>query len=250
MRTSPPDRVLSRETHLLAGSLVLTGQEARSSPGLMAESRSFDRVAAEMRACRLCRDAPQFLPRLPHEPRPIIQGSAGARLCIASQAPGTQAHRSGIPFDDASGRRLRAWLGVTDAEFYDPAHLAIIPMGACFPGQDAKGGDLPPRRECAAVWRPALMDALPKLELILLIGRHAQAWHLGKACAGGLTDTMSRWREFLSSGRKPRFLPLPHPSWRNNVWLRRNPWFETDLLPVLRREVRAIMISGKGEASR
>jgi len=215
----------------------------------MAESRSFDQIAAELRSCRLCRDAPQFLPGLPHEPRPIIQGSASARLCIASQAPGTQAHRSGIPFHDASGNRLRAWLGLTDSEFYDPMRVAIIPMGACFPGQDAKGGDLPPRRECAAVWRSPLMNALPKLELVLLIGRYAQMWHLGSAGTGGLTQTMMRWREFLSVPTQPRMLPLPHPSWRNNVWLRQNPWFETDVLPALRSEVRAIMTSGNTETA-
>jgi uracil-DNA glycosylase len=213
----------------------------------MTETRSFDEMAVELRACRLCREAPQFLPALAHEPRPIIQGSTAARLCIASQAPGTRAHRSGIPFQDASGHRLRDWLGLSEPEFYDPANIAIIPMGACFPGQDLKGGDLPPRRECAAAWRPALMNALPRLELILLVGRHAQTWHLGETGAGSLMDTMSRWREHLSADKRPRVLPLPHPSWRNNVWLRQNPWFEADLLPVLRREVRAIVTSPNAE---
>lgn len=205
---------------------------------------SFDDLAARLRACRICRDAPRHGGPLPQEPRPILQGSATARLCIASQAPGTRAQASGIPFRDPSGVRLRRWLGLDEAAFYDPARVAIVPMGACFPGQDAKGGDLPPRRECAAAWRAPLFTALPDLELILLIGQYAQAWHLGAAFQGGLTATVQRWREILAAEGRPRLLPLPHPSWRNNGWLRRHPWFEAELLPVLRDRVRTIVRPG------
>lgn len=143
---------------------------------------------------------------------------------------------------DPSGVRLRAWLGLDEAAFYDAARVAIVPMGACFPGLDAKGGDLPPRRECAATWRAPIFEHLPALDLILLIGGYAQAWHLGAASRGGLTGTVRRWRDILAEPRRPRLLPLPHPSWRNNGWLRRNPWFEAELLPALRAEVAAIMV--------
>ncbi len=200
----------------------------------------FDALAQQLRACRICRDEPRYGSALPHEPRPIIQGSASARLCIASQAPGTRAHASGIPFDDRSGTRLREWLGLDKAEFYDPSKVAIVPMGSCFPGQDAKGGDLGPRRECAQTWRQPLFQALPDLELVLLIGQYAQAWHLGDDFRDGLTGTVRRWREILSNPQRPRILPLPHPSWRNNGWLKTNSWFEEELLPVLRSEIRSM----------
>jgi len=203
-------------------------------------SPDFDDLAEQLRACRICRDAPRYGSALPHEPRPILQGSALARLCIASQAPGTRAHASGIPFDDRSGTRLREWLGIDRAMFYDASKVAIVPMGSCFPGQDAKGGDLGPRRECAEAWRQPLFQALPSLELILLIGQYAQSWHLGDAFRDGLTGTVRRWREILASLQRPRILPLPHPSWRNNGWLRTNSWFEEELLPVLRSEIRSM----------
>jgi uracil-DNA glycosylase len=203
-------------------------------------SPDFDKLAGQLRACRICRDAPVFGGALPHEPRPIIQGSASARLCIASQAPGTRAHASGIPFADRSGSRLREWLGLGEAEFYDASKVAIVPMGSCFPGQDAKGGDLGPRRECAQTWRAPLFEALPNLELVLLIGQYAQAWHLGDEFRDGLTQTVRRWREIIDSPQKPRILPLPHPSWRNNGWLKTNSWFEAELLPVLRSEIRTM----------
>jgi uracil-DNA glycosylase len=199
-----------------------------------------DTITARWRACRVCRDAPRYGAALPHEPRPIFQVGETARLCIASQAPGTRAHAIGKPFYDPSGVRLRAWLGLDETVFYDAARVAIVPMGACFPGLDAKGGDRPPRRECAEVWRAPVLAALPRLELILVIGGYAQAWHLGEAFEG-LTGTVRRWREILAEPRRPRVLPLPHPSWRNNAWLRKNPWFETDLLPVLRAEVRVLV---------
>jgi len=202
----------------------------------MSDTPAIDDVIQRLRACRLCRDTPRYGAALPHEPRPIIQGSATARLCIASQAPGTRAHAAGKSFFDPSGVRLRA-----EATFYDATRVAIVPMASCFPGHDAVGGDLPPRRECAEVWRPAIFAALPRLELILVIGQYAQAWHLGEEFRDGLTGTVKRWREILDSPRRPRVLPLPHPSWRNNGWLRRNPWFEAELLPVLRQEVRSIL---------
>jgi uracil-DNA glycosylase len=202
----------------------------------------FDDLATQLRGCRICRDLPVFGRPLPHEPRPIIQGSAKAKLCIASQAPGTRAHASGKPFSDRSGVRLRDWLGTDEATFYDPARVAIVPMGSCFPGQDAKGSDLPPRRECANRWREPIFQALPDLRLVLLIGQYAQAWHMGEDFRDGLTGTVMRWRDILSDGRNPRFLPLPHPSWRNNGWLRRNPWFEEELIPVLRAEVSSMLM--------
>jgi uracil-DNA glycosylase len=160
---------------------------------------------------------------------------------VCSQAPGTRVHASGIPFTDPSGERLRAWMGVTPQEFYDETRLAIIPMGFCFPGQDAKGGDLPPRAECAKHWHGTLFEALPQLELVLAVGSYAQRWHLGTETGDSLQETMVAWRKHLRRKRHPRLLPLPHPSWRNNAWLKRNPWFEVELLPVLRREVRALL---------
>ena len=196
-----------------------------------------DELVRELRACRVCRDLPHFDPALVHEPRPIIQASATSRLCIASQAPGTLAHASGKPFKDPSGKRLRAWLDLDEETFYDASKVAIVPMGSCFPGQDANGGDLPPRRECAEIWRDRLFAAMPNIEIILLVGQFSQRWHLG-ALKQGLTATVSNWRTILEADTRPRLLPLPHPSWRNNGWLKRNPWFETDLLPTLREQVR------------
>ena len=210
-------------------------------------SESIEAVAARLRACRLCRDAPRLGPPMPHEPRPIIQAAAGARLLIASQAPGTRVHASGTPFMDRSGVRLRAWLGLDEAAFYDASRLAIVPMGHCFPGLDAKGGDLPPRRECAPAWRLPVLAALPNLDLVLAIGLHAQRWHLGAAASAGLTVTVARWREILAGPHRPRILPLPHPSWRNNVWLSRHPWFEAELLPVLREEVARLMAGPRAQ---
>lgn len=190
-----------------------------------------------VRACRICRDAPRRLPPLPHQPRPVIQASATARLCVAGQAPGTRVHASGRPFTDPSGVRLRRWLGIDETVFYDPARVAVVPMGFCFPGQDAKGGDLPPRRECAPTWHARVFAAMPQIELVLAIGRYAQDWHLGDQKGRDLTAIVADWRALLDRPAMPRVLPLPHPSWRNNAWLRRNPWFESELVPVLQREV-------------
>jgi uracil-DNA glycosylase len=188
-------------------------------------------------ACRICVDQPTGRP-LPHAPRPVLLPSAKARILIAGQAPGTKVHLSGTPFTDASGDRLRDWLGVTPDEFYDARNFAIVPMGFCFPGQDAKGGDLPPRRECAPAWRAPLMAAMPEIELVLTIGLYAQAWHLGETRSASLTETVANWRSIFSAPSRPVVLPLPHPSWRNSGWLKKNPWFEMDLLPFLKTEIR------------
>jgi uracil-DNA glycosylase len=199
-----------------------------------------ENVLGAIRACRRCVEAPFGKP-LPHEPRPVLRASATARLAVCSQAPGTKVHASGTPFTDRSGDRLREWMGVTGEEFYDETRVAIVPMGFCFPGQNAAGADLPPRRECASLWHRDLFAALPQLELVLAVGSYAQSWHLRDAAGTTLQETMLGWRRHLKRKRRPRVLPLPHPSWRNNKWLTDNPWFEKELLPVLRREVRALL---------
>jgi uracil-DNA glycosylase len=200
-------------------------------------SDALEQLTAQIRACRICVENPIGKP-LPHEPRPVVVASSSARILIASQAPGTKVHVSGVPFTDASGDRLRSWLGVTDAEFYDPQKFAIVPMGFCFPGQDAKGGDLPPRRECALRWREPLMALMPQIDLVLTIGIYAQTWHMGAARRSSLSETVMNWRTVWDTSPARKVLPLPHPSWRNTGWLKRNPWFETDLLPFLRTEIR------------
>jgi uracil-DNA glycosylase len=192
-------------------------------------------------ACRICVEAPLRRP-LPHEPRPVAWLSATARILIAGQAPGTRVHASGRPFTDPSGDRLRSWMGVDEATFYDRSRIAIVPMGFCFPGLDAKGGDLPPRPECRATWHDRLMTAMPRIELILAVGATAQAYHmdrLGLAAlrAATLTGTVANWRAIHDAGGQPRLFVMPHPSWRNSGWLKRHPWFDDDLLPVLRAEV-------------
>lgn len=203
-----------------------------AAPGL-----ALNDLVTAIRACRVCVESPRGKP-LPHEPRPVLRASGTARLVICGQAPGTRVHASGRPFTDRSGDRLRDWMGVTPEEFYDEARVAIVPMGFCFPGHDTKGGDLPPRRECVTLWHDRLFGALPQVELVLAVGLYAQDFLLGKAKDKTLQETMLRWREHLKAERYPRVLPLPHPSWRNNAWLAKNPWFEIELLPVLRREVR------------
>jgi uracil-DNA glycosylase len=207
---------------------------------MRAEASELDRLIASIRSCRYCVETPNGKP-LPHEPRPVLRVSDTARLAVCSQAPGTRVHASGIPFTDPSGDRLRDWMGVSPQEFYDEARIAIIPMGFCFPGQDESGGDLPPRAECAKLWHRSLFDRLSQIELVLAVGSYAQAWHLGSEAGPSLQTTMLDWRKHLGWRRQPRILPLPHPSWRNNGWLTRNPWFEEELLPVLRREVRKLL---------
>jgi len=197
-------------------------------------------LARRVRACRICAERP-FRTPLPHEPNPILRISSTARLCIASQAAGTLAHATTTPFNDPSGERLRDWLGVTPDEFYDESRIAIVPMGFCFPGQDEKGGDLPPRRECAPAWRKEVFGTMPNIELVLAIGQYAVGWHLGRLKRKNLTETVEAWREVLRESGPPPVLPLPHPSWRNNAWLKRHPFFEAELLPELRRRVRAIL---------
>lgn len=197
-----------------------------------------DALLTRISRCRLCADDPaKGKQPLPHEPRPVVRAAKTARLVIAGQAPGTRVHKTGIPFNDPSGDRLRDWLGVDRDTFYDTSRIAIVPMGFCFPGLDAKGGDLPPRKECAPAWRDQVFEQLPNAELLLVIGLYAQAWHLGEHRRRNLTETVAAWREFVALSEKPGVLPLPHPSWRNNAWLRKNPWFESELLPHLRAEV-------------
>lgn len=204
----------------------------------MMPSVELERLTDAARACRICVDAPLGRP-LPHEPRPVLRPSSTARILLASQAPGTKVHLSGMPFTDASGDRLRAWLGVTSDEFYDTDKFAIVPMGFCFPGQDAKGGDLPPRKECAPAWRAPFMALMPQIEIVLTIGIYAQSWHMGAARRGSLTETVRDWRAIWDSRASRKVLPLPHPSWRNTGWLKQNPWFEIELLPFLRSEIRS-----------
>ena len=189
-----------------------------------------DLALAEARACRLC------AADLPLGPRPVLRASATARLMIVGQAPGTRVHASGIPFNDPSGDRLRAWLGIDRETFYDERRLAILPMGLCYPGQDARGADKPPMKICAPTWHPRIRPLLPKLELTLLVGLYAQARYLGPARKKSLTETVQCWRDY-----GPAFLPLPHPSWRNTAWLKRNPWFEAEVLPELRRRVATLL---------
>lgn len=197
-------------------------------------------------ACRRCVAAPVGAP-LPVPPRPIFVLSGTARLVIASQAPGFRAFTTGIPFQDPSGERLRDWMGLAPAQFYDPGRVMILPMGFCFPGHDSARGDLPPRPECRTTWHDAVFAGLPQVETILAVGLHAIRYHLtrlhpGRALPASLTALVEAWRELGALGRRPRLIPLPHPSWRNSAWLKRNPFFETDLLPVLRAEVRRLVV--------
>lgn len=195
----------------------------------MKKPENLDRLVREIRACTLC--APYL------EPRPIIHVSKTAKLCIASQAPGLVVHKTGISFNDASGDRLREWMGVTREEFYDESRIALTGMAFCFPGYDKNGSDLPPRKECAATWRVRLFNALPQFETILLVGSYAQTWHLGDRVKSNMTETVRAWREYT-----PQFIPMPHPSWRNTGWLKRNPWYADELLPYLRRRVRRLLV--------
>ncbi len=184
----------------------------------------------DIRACRICAGS------LGHEPRPVLRLSKTARLCIAGQAPGMRVHNTGIPYNDPSGDRLRTWLGVDRELFYDESKIAVIPMGFCFPGYDEAGADKPPRPECVRTWHDRLFAAAPQFPLTLVMGLYAQRYHLKGRTKASVTDTVKAWREYA-----PKVFPLPHPSWRNNAWLKKNPWFETDLLPELRARVAAAL---------
>lgn len=204
-------------------------------------SEDYAACAAAIRACRICVEAPKGRP-LPHEPRPVFRGLPTARIILAGQAPGTKVHVSGMPYTDASGTRLRDWLGIGEEVFYDEARIAIIPMGFCFPGQDAKGADLPPRPECALHWHDRLMKHFGQAELLVLIGQYAQRYHfkrlaMERRLGANLQQTVEDWRALYEGSRSPRIIAIPHPSWRNTGWLKKNPWFERDLVPVLRQEV-------------
>lgn len=188
---------------------------------------SLDALLPEVLACRICEA------HLEHGPRPVLQVDAAATILIAGQAPGRRVHESGIPFDDPSGDRLRDWMGVDRDTFYSP-RIAILPMGFCYPGS-GRSGDLPPRPECAPAWREQLLAALPNVALTLVLGKYAQDYHLG-AERSTVTDLVSRWESFW-----PTHLPLPHPSPRNRIWVRRNPWFETDVIPALQSRIQEIL---------
>jgi uracil-DNA glycosylase len=185
-----------------------------------------DALLSDIAACRACAG------ELPYEPRPVVRVSPGTRLLICGQAPGRRVHESGLPFDDRSGDRLRDWLGMDRERFYGDPRIGVAGMAFCFPGTDPKGGDYPPPARCAQLWRPRLMEALPEVELTLLVGGYAQRWKLPEARGRSMTDTVARWREHL-----PALIPLPHPSWRNTGWLRRNPWFEDEAVPYIRARV-------------
>ncbi|SCX27851.1 Uracil DNA glycosylase superfamily protein [Agrobacterium sp. DSM 25558] len=206
---------------------------------LKAGLQEIETLRRDIARCRICRDAPRKgeVDRLPHEPRPVAVISGTARILIAGQAPGLRVHESGLPFNDASGNRLRDWLNLDRETFYDADKFAIMPMGFCFPGYDAKGSDLPPRAECAPRWRESVMQVMPQIELVLAIGQYAQSWHLGVRRMKTMTETVQNWRSYRYTNHGISILPLPHPSWRNSAWLKKNPWFEENLLPVLRQDV-------------
>ncbi|MCA8887366.1 MAG: uracil-DNA glycosylase family protein [Parvularculaceae bacterium] len=195
----------------------------------------FEKLVRDIRACRICVTDPIGAP-LPHEPRPVLQVSASARVAIFGQAPGLRVHESGRPFTDPSGDRLRAWLKMSDEEFYDAEKVAIVPMGFCFPGYNDKGADLPPRKECAKHWRAELLGQMTNIKTAILVGGYAQKWHLKTGARKTLTETVAAWREFA-----PEYFPTPHPSWRNNTWLKKNLWFERELLPKLRKAVHSAL---------
>jgi uracil-DNA glycosylase len=192
--------------------------------------RALQDALGEARACRLCEA------HLPLGPRPVLRGSASARLLIVGQAPGTRVHASGIPWDDPSGERLRDWLGLERDRFYDEQSVAILPMGLCYPGRSSRGGDLPPRPECAPHWHPRVRPLLAAVRLTLLVGAHAQAYYLERRRKDSLEDTVRAFRDYL-----PDFFTLPHPSWRVNFWLQRNPWYAARVVPELRARVAAAL---------
>jgi uracil-DNA glycosylase len=192
-------------------------------------SQKLPLLLTEIRACGICAN------HLPHGPRPVLQAGEQARLLIVGQAPGRRVHETGIAWNDPSGDRLRQWLGMESEVFYDASRVAIVPTGFCYPGK-GKSGDLPPRAECTPAWHPRLLEAMPNVQLTLLIGRHAQQYYLGECSKATLTATVAAYEEYL-----PRYFPLPHPSPRNQAWWKTNPWFEADVLPALRSRLAAIL---------
>lgn len=197
----------------------------------MKRTRSLAGLLKEVLACRIC------APHLLHEPRPVLRINPTARLLIVGQAPGRRVHETGIPFNDPSGDRLRDWLGIDKETFHDVRRVAIVPMGFCYPGT-GRSGDLPPRPECATAWRKPLLGHLKNVGLTLAIGQYAIAWHLGGKAKATLTETVKSWQDYW-----PDLMPLPHPSPRNNIWLKRNPWFEAETVPALRRRVSEFFLS-------
>ena len=195
----------------------------------LARKDSFDSVLAELRACTVC------APHLPLGPRPVVRGLPAARLLITSQAPGTKVHETGLSFNDRSGDRLRAWLGLDRDTFYDESRIAILPMGFCYPGRYERGGDLPPRPECAPLWHERVRALWPRIALTLLVGSYAIDYYLKGEKRASMTETVRAWRDYL-----PEFLPLPHPSWRTTLWEKKHPWFAAEVLPELRRRVAAL----------
>ncbi len=200
---------------------------------------ALDALLDEVRQCRVC------AADLPLGPRPVLRASTSARLLIIGQAPGTKVHESGVPWNDPSGDRLRVWMAVDRDVFYDEARVAIIPMGLCYPGREENGGDKPPRPECAPLWHARLLAELPALELTLLVGAYAQRHYLRQRAGQTVTATVAAWRDCL-----PRYFPLPHPSWRTRAWARRNPWFETEVVPELRRRVEGLVAAALTGRSR
>ena len=190
---------------------------------------NFESLCREIRRCKICE------PSLPLGANPVFRASPSATILVAGQAPGIRVHKTSIPFNDPSGDRLRQWMGIDKEIFYDESKIAIVPMGFCYPGTGDRG-DLPPRPECAKAWHPTLLDALPQIQLTLAIGIYAQQFHLGKSRKKNLTDTVKEWESFA-----PNVIPLPHPSPRNNIWLKRNPWFEREVIPYLRTRVAGLI---------
>ncbi len=189
----------------------------------------FESTLSKVKSCKLC------IQHLPHGVRPVVQIDPNAKILIAGQAPGSKVHKTGIPFDDPSGDRLRLWMGINKETFYDATKIAILPMGFCYPGT-GKSGDLPPRKECAQQWRTKLLELMPNIQLTLAIGQYAIRWHLPETKKESLTNTVKSWKNHW-----PDMLPLPHPSPRNNIWLKKNDWFESEIIPPLKDRVKALV---------
>lgn len=241
MRRAPAPSLAQRDDEHAAEGAVARRRIAPDVPGarrhipVQPAFSTLDPLLAAVRACRLCEA------HLPLGPRPVLRAAASARILIVGQAPGVRVHETGIPWNDASGERLRAWMGLDRAAFYDESKIAIIPMGYCYPGR-GNGGDLPPRRECAETWLDLLLAQLPHVELTLLVGLHAQRHFLKSRRKSTLTTTVGAWREF-----GPAFIPLPHPSPRNTAWFQRNTWFEAEVLPELRCRIARVAPLPPGE---